>query len=101
MTKLNFRLSIFFLIIFTGITSIANADDVRQKSELATAEILFDYDNSFEYTSFKVDHRGWVDILFAQNIPDDLYEEILDRLLNHPDIPGVLAGKGGPMCSIF
>ncbi|MDR9437857.1 MAG: hypothetical protein RI563_13325 [Thiohalophilus sp.] len=79
----------------------ALAEDRLQKADSAVANVLFDYDGSFEFASYKVDENGFVDITFASNTPDALYGEILDRLQNHPDISSVLAGKGGPTCSLF
>jgi len=38
---------------------------------------------------------------FARNIPDALYREILTKLQNHPDVDGVLSGKGGPPCRLW
>jgi len=75
--------------------------DKLQKADSAVANILFDYDGAQEFASYRVDENGFVDIVFARNMPDKLYSEILARLQNHPDIDGVLAGKGGPVCSLF
>lgn len=75
--------------------------DKLQKADSAVANILFDYDGAQEFASYRVDENGFVDIVFARNMPDKLYSEILARLQNHPDIDGVLAGKGGPACSLF
>jgi len=75
--------------------------DKLQQADSAVANILFDYDGAQEFASYRVDENGYVDILFARNMPDKLYSEILNRLQNHPDIDGVLAGKGGPACSLF
>ena len=77
------------------------AADHLQRADAAVANILFDYDGSFEFASYKVSESGFVDITFANNTPDALYGEILDKLEEHPDIDGVLSGKGGPTCDLF
>ncbi|MGM0678473.1 MAG: hypothetical protein ACQESY_01220 [Pseudomonadota bacterium] len=77
------------------------ANDRLQLADEAVANILFDYDGSFEFASYKVDENGFVDITFASNTPASLYSEILDKLESHPAIDGVLSGKGGPSCDLF
>lgn len=77
------------------------AADRLQRADAAVANILFDYDGSFEFASYKVSESGFVDITFARNTPDALYSEILGKLEGHPDIDGVLSGKGGPTCDLF
>jgi len=77
------------------------ANDRLQLADEAVANILFDYDGSFEFASYKVNETGFVDITFASNTPDSLYSEILNKLESHPAIDGVLSGKGGPTCELF
>lgn len=76
------------------------ADELTRADE-AVATILFEYDGSEEYATYKVNEDGSVDLVFASNMPDVLYEEILTRLQNHPHISSVLAGRGGPVCRLF
>lgn len=64
------------------------------------SRILFDYDAD-EFASYSEDEDGVVNITFARNSPDKLYSAILNKLQNDPDIKGVLAGKGGPVCETF
>jgi hypothetical protein len=40
-------------------------------------------------------------ISFASNMPDALYSDLLAKLQKHPDINGVIAGKGGRACRRF
>lgn len=92
------------VILLTAIclTNLSMADDSPlDKADEAVANILFDYEYSEEYTSYAVKEDGFVDVTFAQNIPDKLYSEILSKLNNHPDINGVLAGKTGAYCARF
>lgn len=90
-----------FLVIFLSMffTSLLQADALS-KADLAVANILFDFDGSDQFASYRVNDDGFVDIIFARNMPDKVYSELLSRLQNHPDINGVLSGKGGPACQV-
>ncbi len=69
------------------------------ESENALTAILFD--ENMENVSYSLRSNGYVDILFGPSVPDDVYSRILNRLQTHPDIPGVLAGKGkGDYCPV-
>lgn len=76
------------------------AEDALSKTSAAVTNILFDHDAD-EFASYDIRDSGFLDITFARNTPDALYSEILNKLQKHPDIKGVLAGKGGPTCSRF
>ncbi|KPK37321.1 MAG: hypothetical protein AMJ69_11915 [Gammaproteobacteria bacterium SG8_47] len=78
-----------------------HAEDAQAKADAAVAHVLFDYEGSFEFVSYAVNEKGFVDVTFARNIPDALYREILTKLQNHPDVDGVLSGKGGPPCRLW
>jgi len=82
------------------LSSISCADDLT-KAESAVSNVLFDFDGSFEYSSYVVKEDGHVELIFAENMPDQLYEDILTKLKNHPDISSVLASKGGPICKLW
>lgn len=77
------------------------AGDSDAKASEAVANIIFDYDGSNEFVSYHVRPDGFVDAVFASNTPDPLYNEVVEKLRAHPDIKGVLAGRGGPTCSRF
>jgi hypothetical protein len=64
----------------------------QSESENAVTNILFDENMENVYYSFRSD--GFVDIWFGPAVPDKDYSRILERLRKHPDIPGVLAGRG-------
>ena len=81
-------------------TGSAHAEDALSKTSSAVANILFEYDAD-EFASYSIQDDGFLDITFARNTPDALYSEILNKLQKHPDIKGVLAGKGGPSCPRF
>lgn len=76
------------------------AEDASPKTSAAVTNILFEYDAD-EFVSYGIRDDGFLDITFARNTPDALYSEILNKLQKHPDIKGVLAGKGGPSCPRF
>ncbi len=90
----------FALAVLLLITPVAFADALTKADEAVTT-ILFEYDGSEEFASYKVDEDGSVDVVFASNTPESLYDEIVTRLQNHPDVRSVLAGRGGPVCKLF
>ena len=81
--------------------SIAQAEDALNRADEAVATILFEYDGSEEFASYRVGENGSVDITFADNTPDVLYGEILQQMKEHPDISWVLSGKSGPSCNLW
>jgi len=90
---------ILVLVLFP--MQVMFAESGNDKAYTAVTHVLFDYDVSFEYTTFKVRRRGHVDITFAENTPDNLFVEIVRKLKKHPDIKSVLASKGGSSCARF
>ena len=94
------RLLTVLFCCLLSITSMLNADELEQ-ADAAVANILFEYDGSEEYATYKANDDGSVDLVFASNTPDKIYEDILNKLQNHPHITSVLAGKGGPVCKAF
>jgi hypothetical protein len=64
----------------------------QAESEDALTNILFDENMENVFYSFRSD--GFVDIWFGPAVPEKDYIRILERLRKHPDIPGVLAGRG-------
>lgn len=83
-----------------GIGNPAMAEDPLQKATDAVTGILFDYDAS-QFVTYTINEKGFADVSFANNTPDPLYSEIVNKLADHPDIKGVLPGKNGPSCSLF
>jgi len=90
------------LLMTCGIADVspALAEDTPSETSAAVTSILFEY-NADEFVSYGIQDNGFLEITFASNTPEALYNEILNKLQKHPDINGVLAGKGGPTCSIF
>jgi hypothetical protein len=70
-------------------------------AEDALTEILWDYENSFEFVHYSVADSGHIDMTFASDTPNELYVEIITKAKNHPDISSVLAGKNGAVCGLF
>jgi len=81
-------------------TSPALAENAQEKTSAAVTNLLFEYDAD-EFASYRIRDDGSLDITFARNTPDTLYSEMLNKLQKHPDIKGVLAGRGGPTCNRF
>ena len=77
------------------------ANESEAKASEAIANVLFDFDGSNEFVSYIVRPDGFVDAVFARNTPEPLYTDVVAKLRAHPDIKGVLAGRGGPTCSRF
>ena len=73
---------LFALPVFAG----------QAESEDAVTNILFDENMENVFFSFRSD--GFVDIWFGPAVPEKDYIRIVERLRKHPDIPGVLAGRG-------
>lgn len=71
----------------------------QSESENALTNILFD--ENMENVSYALRDDGFVDILFGLAVSDKDYIRIVERLRKHPDIPGVLSGRGkGNYCPV-
>lgn len=92
---------LFFALLFSIGTTMPLLADELDKADAAVANTLFEYDGSEEYATYKANEDGSVDLIFANNTPDDLYEDIITKLQNHPHITSVLASQGGPACKAF
>gem|GEM_PF-1278149 len=101
---MRWKLAPYLLVVLMtcGIVGVSPvlAEDPMSKTSAAVTNILFEYDAD-EFASYSIRDSGFLDITFARNTPDALYSEMLNKLKKHPDIKGVLAGKGGPTCSRF
>ena len=75
-------------------------EDKQSKADIAVANILFDYEYGSEFSSYRVDENGFVDLIMASNTPNEIFSEILTRMQNHPDIDDVMSSKSGPACKI-
>lgn len=71
----------------------------QAESESALTNILFD--ENMENFFYTLRDDGFVEILFGPDVPEKDYIRIVERLRKHPEIPGVLAGRGSKnFCSI-
>ncbi len=71
----------------------------QAEAENALTGILFD--ENMENISYSLRRNGFVDILFGAAVAEADYIRIVERLRGHPDIPGVLAGRGkGNYCAV-
>jgi len=82
------QLLVSALLAFT----VFSAQAGQSESEDAVASILFDA--NMENVAYSLRGDGFVDITFGIAVPEAEYIRILERLRAHPDIPGVLAGRG-------
>lgn len=64
----------------------------QDEANAALTDILFDMD--LENVSYALRSDGFVDILFGAAVPEPAYLAAVQRMRDHPDIPGVLAGRG-------
>ena len=92
---------LFLALALLLLGSPALADETEAKAGEAVANIIFDYDGSNEFLSYRVRPDGFVDAVFASNTPEPLYNEIVEKLRANAGIKGVLVGRGGPVCSRF
>ena len=94
--------NIIFFIALTlfGSTLVFAEEDAESKASRAVTDIIFD-NVAEEYISYRISSKGEVDLIFAGNTPDATYSLILNKMKQHPGIKSVLAGKGGPSCSLF
>lgn len=63
-----------------------------EEAERAVANILFD--QNMENVSYSFRGDGFVDILFGVAVPEEEYIRIVELMRKHPDVPGVLVGRG-------
>lgn len=98
------RALVFYWFLFISLFSLnlqAAEQDPQGVADLAVSNILFDYDGSSEFASYKVSDSGFVDIIFARDMPEKLYGEILTKLQNSKEISGVLSSNSGPACGLW
>jgi len=93
-------LMVFIISISFGVINPAFANDAESRATDALTSIIFDNDAE-SFTTYRISNKGFVDIIFAINTPDLTYSLLLNKLQRHPDIKGVLAGRGGPSCNSF
>lgn len=89
-----------FIIVTLTSTRLVLAEDLESKATDAVTAILFEH-QAEEFASYRINAKGNVDIVFARNTPDLIYSVILNKLQHHPNIPVVLAGRGGLVCNLF
>lgn len=84
---MRYLLAVLFPLLF-----VLPAYAGQSESEDAVTNILFD--ESMENVSYSFRNDGFVDIWFGPAVSDRDYSRIVERMRKHPDIPGVLAGRG-------
>lgn len=98
--NLVFLFALFATITFFNTSSGFAEEDAESKATHAVTDIIFD-EVAEEFISYRISSKGEVDLIFSRNTPDETYSLILNKMLHHPDIKSVLAGRGGPSCSLF
>lgn len=69
------------------------------EAENAVTNILFD--ENMENVSYALRSNGFVDILFGVAVPEGEFTRIVERIRKHPDVPGILSGRGkGNYCAV-
>lgn len=71
----------------------------QPEAEDAVTNILFD--EKMENVTYSFRSDGFVDILFGTAVPEAEYIRIVELIRKHPDVPGVLSGRGkGNYCPV-
>jgi len=84
-----------FVALLVSLPAIAGPGE----AENAVTNILFE--ENMENASYAFRGDGFVDILFGVAVPEGDYIRIVERIRKHPDIPGVLSGRGkGNYCAV-
>lgn len=90
------------MLLAIALTAALSAQPViagPNEAENAVTSILFD--EGMENASYGFRGDGFVDILFGPAVPEDQYIRIVEKIRSHPDVPGVLAGRGkSNFCSV-
>ena len=87
------------LAVFVSLLFTVPAFAGPMEAEDAVTNILFD--ENMENVSYSFRGDGFVDILFGPAVDEKDYIRIVERMRSHPDIPGVLAGRGSRnFCSL-
>lgn len=88
-----------FLAVVLAAVLMPSAFAGQAEAEDAVTNILFD--QNMENVSYSFRGDGFVDILFGTAVPEDEYIRIVELIRKHPDVPGVLAGRGkGNYCRV-
>lgn len=94
-------ITVFSLLSALSVLPAWAEEDAQSKAHRAVANLLFEYEGAEEFASYLIRPDGLADISFASNMRDALYSDLLGKLQKHPDINGVIAGKGGRACRRF
>lgn len=87
------------IVLLLAMLSVQPAFAGADEAENAVTGILFDA--NMENVSYSFRKDGFVDILFGLAVPEAEYVRIVEQIRKHPDVPGVLAGRGvGNYCRV-
>ena len=89
------QLFVIFIALLVSLPAFAGPGE----AERAVTNILFD--ENMENVSYAFRGDGFVDIVFGLAVPEADYIRIVERIRKHPDVPGILAGRGtGNYCAV-
>ena len=90
-------------LLLAGLVGCAGsqvATESAMQSEDAVAAILFEY-GADGFTTYKVERSGAVEVSFARDTPDEVFNELVDVLRAHPDTGRVRVDRSAPACGLF
>lgn len=83
-----------------GCASGMVATESAAQAEDAVTTILFDNDAG-DFTSYRVHSNGTVEVFFARNTPNDIYQSLTSELRDHSAINRLRVNRSGPTCNRF
>lgn len=81
--------------------AMARPQDQNARAETALTELLF-AEEADEFTAYRfVNSRGYVEVIFASNIPRDLAKGLMVKIKALPEISGARESFVGTPCKRF
>ncbi|WP_291010494.1 hypothetical protein [Hydrogenophaga sp.] len=81
--------------------AMARPQDQSARAERALTELLFT-EEADEFTAYRfVNSRGYVEVIFASNIPRDLAKDLMAKIKALPEVSGARESFVGTPCRRF
>jgi hypothetical protein len=81
--------------------ALARPQDTNARAEKALTELLFT-EEADEFTAYRfVNARGYVEVIFASNIPRDLAKDLMAKIKALPEVSGARESFVGTPCRRF